>query len=203
VTGSGVQNVTFATGSWTVPTATCNSSAQTYASAWVGIDGDGSDTVEQTGTDSDCLGEGSPNYYAWYEMYPAASFLIGDPVSPGDSMTASVSVSGTTWTLTLVDHTQGWTFTKVVNNPSPTPQKLSAEWIVEAPSSGSTGAELPLSEFGSVTFTGAEATVNGVTGSIGSFANVGLTMVYNGVDQATVSALGTLGDAFVDTWLAG
>jgi len=36
-----------------------------------------SDSVEQTGTDSDCDG-GSPGYYGWYEMYPA------DPVSaPG------------------------------------------------------------------------------------------------------------------------
>src|SRR5260370_36349871 len=53
-------------GQWIVPSVTCNSTA-TYASLWVGIDGYSSNSVEQTGTDSDCSG-GSGVYYAWYEM---------------------------------------------------------------------------------------------------------------------------------------
>ena len=47
--------------SWTEPTATCNDSGTEYAAFWVGLDGFNSDSVEQTGTDSDCDG-GSPDY---------------------------------------------------------------------------------------------------------------------------------------------
>ncbi len=67
-------SVTDAKGSWIVPSVTC-SSAASYSSFWVGIDGFGSNTVEQTGTDSDCQ-SGSPTYYAWYEFYPGPAFLI-------------------------------------------------------------------------------------------------------------------------------
>ncbi len=41
---------------WTEPTATCTSSrSDLYASFWVGLDGYSSNSVEQTGTDSDCV----------------------------------------------------------------------------------------------------------------------------------------------------
>ena len=56
------------TGSWSVPAVTCPTSATSYSSQWIGIDGAQSQTVEQDGTESDCFG-GTPNYDAWYEMY--------------------------------------------------------------------------------------------------------------------------------------
>lgn len=64
VTGSSFTN---ATASWFVPTVNCSKTPNTYAAFWVGIDGYSSNTVEQTGTDSDCDGA-SPSYYAWYEF---------------------------------------------------------------------------------------------------------------------------------------
>src|SRR5437899_12002115 len=64
-TGGGFQTVSA---NWTQPTATCGATA-TYSSFWVGIDGDGSGTVEQTGTSADCSGGGA-KYYAREEMYP-------------------------------------------------------------------------------------------------------------------------------------
>jgi hypothetical protein len=57
VTGSKA-SVTDVTGSWTVPAVDCTSPNGTpngYSSFWVGIDGYGSNTVEQIGTDSDCV----------------------------------------------------------------------------------------------------------------------------------------------------
>ena len=45
-------------------------------------------------------------------------------------------------------------------------KRSSAEWVVEAPSSES--GVLPLANFGSVTFTGISATINGTTGPIDS-----------------------------------
>src|SRR5579884_4318905 len=58
---------TSVSASWTEPAVTCSGTA--YSSFWVGLDGDTSNTVEQTGTDADCSGS-TPQYYAWYEMYP-------------------------------------------------------------------------------------------------------------------------------------
>lgn len=51
--------------SWTQPTATCSRGDQ-YAAFWIGIDGYSSSTVEQTGTEADCVGN-TAEYYAWYE----------------------------------------------------------------------------------------------------------------------------------------
>jgi hypothetical protein len=161
--------VTFSSvvGSWVQPAVTCPANAQQDSSFWVGIDGflKGSSTVEQIGTDSDCdkknkkLKTGGPTYYAWWEMYPAPSNTITTSkppqyrVFPGDGMTAEVSIAVSSFTLTLTDATQGWSFS-TVQTPSPTPPELSAEWIVEAPSKCDGCAPLKLADFGSATFTG-------------------------------------------------
>src|SRR5579871_737750 len=56
--------VTDVRASWQVPQiAKACPSANRYSSFWVGIDGDGSKTVEQTGTETDCS-SGSPVYFA-------------------------------------------------------------------------------------------------------------------------------------------
>lgn len=72
VTGA---SFTQARGSWTVPAVDCTAVPDSSASFWVGIDGWDNDTVEQTGTDSDCNGE-TPVYYAWYEFVPAGGGLL-------------------------------------------------------------------------------------------------------------------------------
>ena len=112
------------TASWRVPAVTCPGTATTYSSQWIGIDGaeNGDNTVEQDGTESDCLG-GVPTYDAWYEMYGDPAVNNGDEVelspsidhvSPGDAMTASVSLTGSTWTLAISDTTAGWQSTAPV-----------------------------------------------------------------------------------------
>src|ERR1700761_1045920 len=59
-------------GSWTQPQASCDSS-QGDAAFWVGLGGasQGSQALEQTGTEVDCS-SGQPVYSAWYELVPAA-----------------------------------------------------------------------------------------------------------------------------------
>jgi hypothetical protein len=152
VTGSDGE-FTSVSASWTEPTATCPSSTDEYAAFWVGLDGYNSDSVEQTGTDSDCDGT-SPDYYGWYEMYPADPVYFTNTVEPGDSMSASVTFSGTeTYTLVLTDNTQGWTQT-ITKNESGL-DRSSAEVITEAPSS-ETGV-LPLADFGTVNYTASTA----------------------------------------------
>jgi hypothetical protein len=145
---------TSVSASWTEPSVSCSGTA--YSSFWVGLDGDTSSTVEQTGTDADCSGS-TPQYYAWTEMYPKYPVNLSQPVKPGDKLTASVTTNGSgAFTLTISDSTQGWTNTTSARLKSAT--LASAEVIAEAPSSRS--GVLPLANFGSVGFTG--ATANGV-----------------------------------------
>jgi Peptidase A4 family len=107
VTGS---TFTTTTASWTQPVIDCTSGdGETDMSPWVGIDGYNSNTVEQTGSSGDCDGA-SPDYYAWYEMYPRNVVVINKTVEPGDQFTATVThTSGTNYSLVLKDITQGWT----------------------------------------------------------------------------------------------
>jgi Peptidase A4 family len=239
VTGP-TSSVTYAAGSWIVPASTCPVGAShhratpEYAAFWVGIDGWSSNTVEQIGTDSDCY-DGTPSYYAWYEMYPQASYnasctaqeehkgtcsQVGNMTSlkPGDVISASVTynASDNNFTLAISDLSSGASFS-ITLTPKGTPQRSSAEWIAEAPSSSS--AVLPLADFGAVNFGDYStqvpltcyATVAGVAGpiSIGSFANdsaygISLwssTMVTNsGAAMATPSALSADGSSFSVTW---
>ncbi|MGD0742277.1 MAG: G1 family glutamic endopeptidase [Acidimicrobiales bacterium] len=200
---------TFASvnGDWTVPTLTCNSGKNAYASAWIGIDGYGSSTVEQDGIEADCNTNNVASYYAWYEMYGdnninsgnEVQLPAGHPVSPGDAMSASISVVANVWTLEISDSTQGWHYTR---SPAITfsAAQESAEWIVERPEVNGNTA-VPLADFGSVAFT--NATVNGTTDSISAFTALSIEMVDSG--SAILAAPGPLsssGENFTDNWEA-
>jgi hypothetical protein len=179
--------------SWKEPAATCSSRSAQYASFWVGLDGFTSDSVEQTGTDSDCSGR-TPDYYGWYEMFPANPVNFTNPVSPGDSFTASVTFSGTqTYTLVLKDTTRGWTQT-ITKNQSGL-DRSSAEVITEAPSSQS--GVLPLANFGTVSYSASAA--NGT--SLASQSPTEIIMIDNSNrDKDSTSAIGS-GGAFSNTWI--
>jgi hypothetical protein len=170
---------TSVSASWVQPSVSCSGST-TYSSFWVGIDGDGSNSVEQTGTEADCSG-GRAVYSSWYEMYPAYPVNYSNPVSPGDHFTATVSRSGTKYTLTLSDTTKGWT--KTTTKTQSGLSNASAEVIAEAPSSN-TGV-LPLANFGTASFTG--ATANGQ--AIGNYSPDKIDMVSGRTTKATTSSL--------------
>jgi len=197
-------------GTWSVPSVSCPSGSTSYSSEWIGIDGYSSNTVEQDGTEADCV-SGSPSYDAWYEMYGDNAVNSGYevelspsayPVSPGDSITASVNVSGSTWTLALTDtsaRVQRWTFSTVVSYSGAA--RSSAEWIVERPEICSVRCSLAsLADFGSVTISAASATTTSGTGSISATAYTGLEMVNGSTVLAVPGALDTAGDSFTDTW---
>lgn len=116
---------------WTMPSnVSCNSTNDLFA-PWVGLDGYGSDSVEQTGVQVDCS-SGSPVDSAWYEMYPADPVYYNDTVNAGDTISASVTTDGSgNYTLTLTDNTAGWTETQ---NASYNGSNASAEAILESPS---------------------------------------------------------------------
>jgi hypothetical protein len=152
--GSGFSSVTS---SWVEPSVTCNSTDDLFA-PWVGIDGYGSATVEQTGVATDCS-SGRPVYQGWYEMYPASPVYYSNPAAAGDHITATVTRSGVSYTLTLTDSTQGWSKT---TTQSLTATNASVEVIMESPT-----AAYP--NFGSVNFTGSRVD-GGTLGATGPVA---------------------------------
>jgi Peptidase A4 family len=183
--------VTNVLGQWTVPVVS-KSRGSTYSAIWVGIDGYSDSTVEQIGTEQDWTG--GAVYYAWYEMYPNASYRIPYAVYPGDAMLGNVTYDNGQFILTLSDSTQGWTFTTTQTASGALRQ--SAEWVVEAPWLGKV---LPLANFGTVTFTGASATLSGTTGTISSWPYDPITMV-DGKATATPSPLSPDGSSFTVTY---
>jgi hypothetical protein len=172
-TGSGFTSVTS---TWTEPSVTCHSYNDLMA-PWVGIDGYGSSTVEQTGVATDCS-SGAPVYQAWYEMYPANPVyysLTSYPVGAGDRFVGTVTRSGTTYTLKLTDSTRGWTKTTTASMSA---SNASAEVIIESPT-GSYPA------FGTVNFSNSS-----INGSL--LANWSPTLMdasYNGIYEDHTSAV--------------
>ncbi len=185
----------------------CSSAPTSYSAQWVGIDGYSSNTVEQDGTSADCSG-GTPQYGAWYEMYGDNSVNSGyevalsgaDTVSAGNTMTASVSVSGTTWTLAISD-SSGWSFSTNISYSGAA--KSSAEWIVERPEVCNPNCALTsLANFGTVSFSAASTSTSGSSGSISSYSDQDIEMVNGATVLALPSGLGSGGSNFSDTWEA-
>jgi hypothetical protein len=210
--GYAVTGSTFSTvsGSWTQPTASCPVNKAEEAAFWVGIDGySGTDpTVEQVGTDADCVKgkgkkAGGPSYYAWFEMYPSSFVELSTaqyPVSPGQVLTASVTVSGLNYTLAIADGTR-WHFSTTQTVASAL-QNASAEWIVESPSTctNSKCKILPLADFGQASFT--DASANGLPISSTSFTDhqIAMTTKNGKTIRASATPLGTGGDNFSVAW---
>jgi hypothetical protein len=218
-------SVTVVAGTWTVPTATgtmtTGRNAGAYSATWVGLDGFedqqldnlfsgltsqqkrqmilASQTVEQIGTEQDWTGR-TAQYYAWVEFYPENSMEIrGFPVSPGDSITATVTYLGQNQFQTqLTNNTQKKTYSAVTTFSA---DRYCAEWIQEAPS-GST-SELPLADFGSVSFTNCSAVINGNPVPISGADWEDITMVAStGKVMAVTSALNAAGNGFTVNWEA-
>jgi hypothetical protein len=191
VTGHGPYNSVAAT--WVQAAVDCTKTPTGYSSFWVGLDGDTTSTVEQTGTEADCS-SGRARYYGWYEMYPKFPVNYSDVVAPGDTMKASVTYqSGGAFRLTLADQTRGWTRTVTAKLASA--QRGSAEVIAEAPSSS--GGVLPLADFGTERFSGAK-----VNGSLLSSSTPGIDPITMVTSSGTVKAQpGSLSaGSFSDTW---
>ena len=183
--------------SWTQPAGTCSRGDQ-YAAFWVGIDGYSSNSVEQDGTLAECY-HGTAYYYSWWEMYPANSVqTVGTSVRPGDSISASVVRTGTSYNLSLTDSTRpadSFTTTQTCSNCA----NSSAEWIAEAPSS-SRGV-LPLANFGTWTESGATDKSGSTSGVISTFPDDEITMVdSSGLVKAQPGRLNGSGNGFTVTW---
>jgi hypothetical protein len=142
---------TAVTGTWTIPQPTGTQSAS--GATWVGIGGVRARDLIQAGTEEIVAGPGDVLYSAWIELLPHASRTVPLNVSPGDSVTVSITrQSGDQWQVSLRDNTTGKSFQTAETYAS---SLSSAEWVEEAPSGGR--RVLPLENFGTVSFS------NGIT----------------------------------------
>jgi Peptidase A4 family len=193
---SGYELANFQTGqkykqaqmTWVVPTVTYGASSDStssseYSANWVGIGGfcedrlctRGDKTLIQLGTEQDVSPSpnGATQYYAWYEMLPAAETPLpaNYVVKPRDTMTASLtcinacSAKTQTWQLTMSNLTEHWTWSQEFSYAS---SMLSADWIEEAPYEGGI---LPLADFGTASFSATGGVNNGQTPSLSLSAN--------------------------------
>ncbi|MEN3343181.1 MAG: hypothetical protein V7644_2585 [Actinomycetota bacterium] len=209
---------TAVAGSWVQPPAACAAGGEAYSAFWVGLGGftEESRAIEQTGTESDCTPAGRPFYGVWYELLPAPPVTVRLKVGPGDVISAAVAVSGTTVTIKIRNRTRHTAFAKRLRMAAP--DRTSAEWIAEAPSTCSPTAcqPLPLANFGTVSFNGATAIGTGHHGTISDPAWAATAVTLHGATDssrgrpvgvapaanALPSVLGSNGTSFSVAWQA-
>ena len=210
-------NFTKVAATWNVPEvapAPNDCSAGTFATGeglagfWIGLDGYGGSTVEQTGTATECYA-GSEYYWSWYEMFPNPPVVIGT-VNPGDKISASVTSTSSGYALVLDDLTSGVSNKVVKSCPGgSTCRNRSAEVIAEAPGGCASGPgqacrgkQYLLPDYRWVAFHGISVKTKKASGGIGtnSFGPVNETMVNSiKIKLAYVSSAITK-NAFNDSW---
>jgi hypothetical protein len=209
-------------GSWVQPTATCTSGRRRYSAYWLGLGGlhTSSTALEQIGTEADCAG-GKATYSVWYELVPSDPVTLKMTVRPGDTLSASVTVTGHTVKLYIANRTRGTVLSKQLQASKV--DVSSAEWIAEAPSACDDSGNcdtLPLTNFGTASFANARAT--STTGHIGTITDsawsaVAITLASDrrgpggpgfvsdggGAASATPADLNATGDGFSVTYDPG
>jgi hypothetical protein len=191
-------NFTGLSGSWKVPKPTGNGHSTTADAAWIGIGGVTSNDLIQVGTTDFVSSSGQLSTAAFYELLPDSETIIPSlSIASGDIVTASLQLnSGDQWQITLADVTANETFTLGVTYTS---SLSSAEWIEEDPSFAS-GGLVPFDHFGTISFTGSQATSGGVTQTAAAAGAQAIIMVDSGGNHiATPSNLAPDGQSFTVT----
>lgn len=193
--------VNAVSGSWLAPQLAA-ATQNTYCSVWIGIDGYGSTTAQQIGTEHDWY-NGQQINFAWFAMSPHDPYeIVNFPVNNGDSISASVVYIGNdVFILSLFNNTRKFfTVIPTTYTTSPNAQRSCIEWIVEAPYANTV---LPLSHFGTVNFNNCSAVINGIIGTINnpSWTNNALKMTsQTDTKKASPGSLTNNGGNFSISW---
>jgi hypothetical protein len=191
-------NYTVVQGTFNVPSVP-QSATSSHTAEWVGIDGASSadPSLIQAGVEETYnAATNSFVTYAWWEILPAPETPISSLiVSPraGDQMTITISqLSGSSWSIRVSDDTTGQVFSTTQSYSGP---GTSAEWILEAPSSGATqtvltlGAYTPNVTFSNLRFTGTQTSLTKVLMSQGgAIVSTPSALTSNGFTVAYASA---------------
>jgi Peptidase A4 family len=185
---------TSVTGTWIVPQV---GATTTGADAtWVGIGGVTGTDLIQAGTQATVTGNGAVTYETWTEILPESSRTTPLQVSPGDSVTVTITEqSSGLWLIAMQNNTTRASYEKTLRYSS---SRSSAEWIQEAPSSGR--GVIPLDDFGTVRFTAGSAVRDGTAQSLSALGATPVAMI-NRAGQAIAqpSTLGADGSSFAVT----
>jgi hypothetical protein len=189
------------------PNVTCPANGSASLAIWIGFDGEtgpSRSTLEQIGTNTDCH-SGHAESFAWFEILPHDKFEqpIDLDVASGDRIAASIRLVGHSYQLAIEDLTTG--IERDTTQKSPNARRLTAEWVVEAPTVGCpTNCQVSLlASFGTVSFKSARAILGGVTGPVGDarWTRVQLTLESrSGVVKARPGSLGKDGASFAVVW---
>lgn len=194
-------------GSWTQPTVSCPANGSASVAIWIGLDGESGPsrtTLEQIGTNTDCK-NGRGVSFAWFEVLPHDRFeqSLGLDIAPGDRIAASIALVGKSLHLVLEDVTSG--LVRDTLQKAPGARRLTAEWVVEAPTVGcpSDCQVALLAAFSTINFRSARAILAGITGPIGDlrWTRVRLTLESrSGLIKAKPGTLGADGASFAVIW---
>jgi len=192
---------TEVSGQWKTPEVTCTKEDRLTVE-WVGIDGVSDQTVEQDGTLDWCF-EDTALYFTWYEMAPDQPItIVGSSLQPDDRITATVSRSGTSYTLSVTDSTHpANSFSTTASCDAATCLDTSVEWIAERPSIAL--GVVPLADFGRWRLTHATETANGTPGTIATYLPDYAVNMFDATvsyQLATLSALSGDGNRFTTIW---
>ena len=183
---------TAVAGTWTVPESQPGDGLASGA-AWVGIGGVRTRDLIQAGTMAVSDGSGAVHYQAWVETLPQPARPVPFAISPGDSVSVSISEqSPDRWLITMENHSTGQRYEKPLSYAS---SRSSAEWIMEAPSTRR--RIVPLDDFGAVHFSNGSAVRDGQLLTIAEAGAQPITMVDRSGDVlAAPSALTADGQGF-------
>lgn len=160
---------------------------------WVGIGGANTTDLIQAGTEAMVNPDGTITYDAWTETLPQSTRNVTVTVNAGDTVTVTLTErSAGSWLIEMKNVTTKKTYTTTLGYNS---SKSSAEWIQEAPSVGRGIARLD--SFGTVTFSGASAVIDGKKQTLKNTGAKPVTMT-NGSSQALAvpTAIGDDGSSF-------
>jgi hypothetical protein len=149
--GHGV-NFTHAQGSWKVPSVTCAAfPGRSWASQWVGIDGDTSQYLLQAGSLEYCAGStAAPVYTIFWEKVPYNSPQTVARVAPGSTLTVDVRYTQPGTSIYVVTIRVNGAVIKTLSSKFPAAPRSSAECAVESMQIG--GVVQPLAKFSTTTF---------------------------------------------------
>ena len=186
------QSYTSVSGTWTIPQPSSNPSTAGVGATWVGIGGVSTRDLIQAGT-QDVSSGGQSQFQAWIETLPQPSQQVPLAVTPGDSVTVSIteqSAGSGVWNISFKNNTTGQAYQTTVHYMS---SQSSAEWIEEAPSAAN--RIVPLDSFGTIPFSAATTTANGQTIDLSQAGAQPVTMV-NPNGQALAIPSGIASDGF-------
>jgi hypothetical protein len=156
---------TEVTGTFSVTSLVAGTPSGDEMSEWVGIDGgnSGNQSLIQAGF-NETPAPGTPAGFViqpWWEILPASETYISSVhIAAGDHVTVQIyQISGSSWSITLTDDTNGETFSTVQAYSG---QGTTAEWIVEAlsdPTVVTLAPYTPAVNFSDLGFVGATASL--------------------------------------------